>query len=599
MTNIANKAVNAVLTSLLVLFVLVSAFFFAYNFRSAGDRYDRVKSMKYEIILKETLVQSLDHFPVLVIFLFVFSFTVLYTLRPFQSAPFPYNQVAAPSYILLLVFMTLVIASSFLFIPNLRKSLAYLENQAQTVIIGERYAGELNGKQDYAGAFSVIKILLEIDENNKDLVKLRDDIEESLEKIAPPGKTEEPGPPEPPRRTSGYYDRAKEEFDQGNYHVALFYLERALKLRKDEQKIKELYIRTKREIEHELGALTKKDKETQRMLQQKERGIRHLDKKEYYEAYDIFRALSDQYPGMRDLRLYLSAAEKEIRKEDFLPGELKELEWLPSRDNIVFIDREGYINTVRRIVYFKGKYYFYDVTRQSLRGGAAGADSRGTPGRVARFKAGKWVSSENTARKADGGDEARGGKIKPAGESAANDTGRIRLKNDEGYVKTASAEKEHRFITPYVGPGFLAYSGDMETLKSLMTIFDYLHTSGGLKASGFDVEGKFEYLAARSGIFFSVYVLALVLSAIGWSRRSIHEFPPIGRLLLFFLVMPLLSYFLHHLYLDMNAIIIYTHQYAARGLLKGMNILLFTLIAHLAISVGATLYYLSQRSTME
>jgi tetratricopeptide (TPR) repeat protein len=593
MTNIANKAVNSVLTSLLVFFVLVSAFFFAYNLRSAGDRYDRVKSMKYEIILKKTLVQSLDHFPVLVIFLFVFSFTVLYTLRSFQSAPFPYNQVAAPSFILLLVFMTLVIASNFLFMPNLRRSLAHLENRAETVKIGARYAGELNGRQDYAGALSVIKVILELDENNKDLVKLRDVIEESLEKIVPPGKPHESEPPEPPRHTSGYYDRAKEEFDQGNYHVALFYLERALKLRKDEQKIKELYERTKKEIERELGALTKKDKETQRMLQQKERGIGHLDKKEYYEAYGIFRALSDRYPGMRDLRLYLGAAEKEIRKQDFLSGELRSLEWLPSRDNIVFIDREGYINTVGRIVSFKGQYYFYDVTRRSLRGGAAGAGFRETPGRVIRFKAGKWVPSENTASKAGGG------KIKPAGESAANDTGRIRLKNDEGYLKTASAENEYRFITPYVPPGFLAYSGDLETLKNMMTIFDYLHTSGGLKASGFDVEGRFEYLADRSGIFFSVYVLALVLSAIGWSRRSIHEFPPIGRLAVFFLVMPPLSYFLHHLYLGMNEIIIYTHQYAARGLLKGMNILLFTLIAHLAISVGATVYYLSQRSTME
>jgi len=54
---------------------------------------------------------------VIVVFVYIFSFTVLFTLRAFQKTTFTYRDVAVPSHVFLLVLLMVVIAANLLFVP--------------------------------------------------------------------------------------------------------------------------------------------------------------------------------------------------------------------------------------------------------------------------------------------------------------------------------------------------------------------------------------------------------------------------------------------------------------------------------------------------
>jgi tetratricopeptide (TPR) repeat protein len=588
MKTVTNNVLSSLFSSILVLFLITGVFFFLYTLRAEGNRYDFVKSLKYEILLKKTLARSLATLPVIVVFVYIFSFTVLYTLRAFQRAAFTYRDVAVPSYVFLLVLLMVVIAANLLFVPNLRKNIALLEYRSRIAGNGYRYAKDLVQKREYAAALALFDILFEIDEKNKDMNELHKNIEKALlasgtkveEKspeasdlskgavsgvrasqgtkpgVSPPGSAETKGSAEP----VGYYEKAIAEYERGNVHSALFYLERAVTLHKDNREIKALYDRVRREAERSLGVLTKQEKERQRLIKEKSKGIELLKTGRHYEAYDIFLPLSRRYPALTDLGLYLREAEENILKNDFFPEEAKRFGWFPSMNNVVFLDREGYFNTIEKVVSYKWNYYFYNITRYRLTRDTFAGD---------RFKYGKWIEN------------------------------RIVLKNDEGFVKRSETELKRRTIVPFVSPGYLQYAGNVSSLKGQLNVFEYLQKSAGLRASGLNVEERFEYLAKSCGQIFAVYVLALVMAALAWSRRSIHDFPPLGRLFLFFVSVPPLCYFLYHLYTGMNGIIMYTHQYAIRSFLPRTNLLLYTLIVHLVFSACATLYYLSQSSKME
>jgi len=95
-------------------------------------------------------------------------------------------------------------------------------------------------------------------------------------------------------------------------------------------------------------------------------------------------------------------------------------------------------------------------------------------------------------------------------------------------------------------------------------------------------------------------VLALILAGIAWRRRSIYNFPPGFKFFMFIIIMPVLSYLFYRLYLDLNSIFMYTHKYIVLYIVRrGFNISLYTGIINVIIAVMATIFYLSQRSSVE
>lgn len=549
------------LVSLVIVFVLGFIGFYFFGTRSLTPEYSSLKSLTSAIRLRDALIHTFTYLPVFIILVYVVCFSFLFTLSPFQRGTLTYKDVAVPSYILLSLFLMLVVAAEFVIIPNLHKDLNHIQYSYEVAKKAFSYSQELYGKGQYERLLPVLEYYFEIDENNR---KANDMYVHALKQIsAQPFVTEERVEEEKEPQSvefGGYYERGKIEYEKGNYYAALFYLERAVSLHEDNREIRELYEVCKRKVDTLIGQLSKQEAETKSFIQDKEKALNHLREKEYYEAYSIFSALYKKYPQLRDLDLYKKSAEKELKKIDFTSQEAASIEWLPSMENIAFIDEKGFINTVERIIPYRGVFYFYNIARYRER------DSKIE---VFRARYGKWI--ENW----------------------------IRLKNEEGYNEIAEAKKNLYYIHPFVEPGYLLYMNDTERLVNQLNIHERFTLSEALHKSGVDIDDRFLHLSKKLGVFFSVYVFSLFLSAVAWAKRSIYEFPPIIRLFLFLTLVPVVAYFSHLFYVDMNHVIVYTHRYATRYVLKEINVVIYTVLINAFIAFIATLYFLSQSSRVE
>jgi len=569
MNQATKNALISIILSTLAICLCVFVFFFFFHEQRLDPQFDSIKTLKTALHLREAFVSTLRVVPVAVIFVNVFCFSVLFTLKPFQTKEFTYYNVSLPSFIMLIVFLMFVVASESVIVPRLEKQIASLRYRMRVARNAEEYARDLKDAREYGKALSIIDVYLDIDEQNEDMITLYNEIiklREEQEEI----RFQETGGPAEEQRTppATYYERGKEEYEKGNYFGALYYLERAHALHEDNAEIRELYVRTKRQAEEGLGKLTKAQEKKKRLIESKEKALEHLNQEEHYEAYEIFAKLHSEYPELQDLELYLNEVIQELSKKDFLPRELEEASWLPSMDNVVFRDQQGYVNTVSHIVPYNNQFYFYDITRYKIMKGKLN---------TFRWKYGKWIEW----------------KYENEIESS------IRLKNDEGFKKIPENRLGAQNISTYTDPGYLLYSTNREKLASLLNIYEWFSLSDSLRKSGVDIASKWEYLSRLFGIVFSVYVLSLFLSSLAWAKRSIYEFPPVAKLVLFFVVVPVTVYFLHLLYIDMNNLIIYSHRYFTRLMFKGMNVAVYTMIFNIVFAIVSTLYFLSQRSGVE
>jgi hypothetical protein len=532
-------------------------FFYFYYIRI--DRYGSIETRTFRnaIILRETLIQTLRFFPVVVIFVYVLAFSVLFTLRTFQTESFSYSTVALPAYVVLILCIIAIISSELLFIPRMQKDKVVYLYRSDLRKKAFEYAQELRDEGKPEQSLSVLGYYMKIEGNDEEINILYNDIVDILaRKPGFEGLQQNQGLVFEGRKEQTLYDRGKTEFEKGNYYSALYDLEKARSLHRDNMEIQRLYARCKKKVDSLLGSLTTDEKKKQWLIQKKSKALRHLENEEYYEAHEIFLSLNKSFPELTDISLYLKNTEEELLKEDFLPEHMISYEWLPSKDNIIFIDRRGYINTVERTVRFNGDYYFYNIKRYKMERGKH---------RVYTSKYGKWMQ------------------------------GNIRLKNNEGFSEVDDKDKDIQFIYPYTHPIYLVYAQE----RDYFNIYEYFKISEDLYKSGFDIEDRYFYISRKLGVFFSVYVLSLFLSALAWAKRSIYEFPPVPKLVIFAVIAPVAAYFLYILYNDMNSIIIYSHRYFTRYVFHNFNVALYTGLINLAFSLAATFYFLSQSNRVE
>lgn len=560
MKNQAGNALKFLFFGALICFILVLAAFFILTTRAMNLEPFTSRVIKISLVFRIALIKTLQLLPAQIIFLYIIGFSVLFTLSTFQTESFSFSSIAGSSFGMLLAFIIFLAFSEFLFIPTIEKKKEKIQLRDKIASTALSRAREAYKENELQKALNAINVFQDIDKKNYETNKLYDSIMEKIhiESSRLSKKTEISVPEREEPQT--YYQKGKIAYESGDYYSALFYLERAKAIHEDNREIVELYKRTREKVSRLLGALTRDQEKTKRLIQQKEKALNHLEKKEYYEAYHIFRDLHNSYPQLTDLGLYLEEVRGELLRIDFEPKELKELEWLPSFDSIIFLDEHGYINTVQRIISWKGQFYFYNILRYDTH------MKRMPP---IHFRYGKWIE------------------------------GRVRLKNLEDFEKLSSSEEERFYIYPSVEPGYLIYLNEKERLLRQLTLFERLELTSKLQRAGIDIESPWIYLSQKFGIFFSVYVLSLVIGGIAWSKRSIYEFPPGFKLIIFLFAVPLLAYILHHLYLDANSLIMYLHRYLVRFAFKNLNIAIYTAIINSAIGVAATIYYLSLSSRVE
>ncbi len=558
MSDTSKKALSFLILSFILAFILLLIALFFYHNRTDLAELELINSLKPGYVFRLALIHALQFLPPLSIFILVTSFSIFFTLSPFQTKSFTYSAVMVPSYFTLLAFIALIIASEFLFVPSLTKETEGIILKSRIADKAFTYAKALHANNESQRARSVLEIYLEIDPKNKEARKLHDNIMEKL--YIDTFTSREKDEPVVVEEQLTSLERGKRAYNRGNYYEALYYFERSLAIHEDNREIEELYRRTKKKVETLLGELSQDEKELQRLIQQKEKSIGMLEEGDYYGAYRILSLLRKKYPELYDLELYYRSAESELLKTDFLPQEIEEYDWLPSTDNIVFTDKQGYVNTVQKIIPWQDRFYFFDLTRYKVRGGRI---------EKAQWKYGKWIN------------------------------GRIRLKNIRDFEDLSTEDASRYYILIDLHPGYLLYFNHKEKLIEQLSVYERFTLSDELLQSGFDIPSRSTYVAQSLGIFFSVYVLSLVLSGIAWSKRSIYEFPPFFKLLLFIIVAPILCYLFQRLYLDANSIFIYSHRYVTRYFLKNINIALYTAFINSVIAILSTIFFLSQRSEVE
>jgi len=561
MNDISRKVVSYLILGVFISLSIIFIVSLPIHARDLNLQTFPARFLKLELILLRALITTLNFIPPAIILTFVFSFTVLFTLGPFQTRSYNFSSISIPSYIILLIFMTFTIWTQLILQPRLHSKCEWLQYNSRVLSSALNRSKELYRASDYKKALSTLRIILDVDENNPEAIELSQKIRGVMQKVYPIREQEkfsgeEEG--EAKLEKQGYYERGKEEYEKGNYYYALFYLERALTLHKDNVQINQLYQRTRKKVDGLIGSLTEEEERMKKFLQQKEKALEFLNNKDFYRAYSIFVPLSKKFPHFEDLKLYIKEIEKELLKEDFFSIELDEKVWFPSYNNLIFFDSRGYIDTVERIIPYRGNYYFYNIKRFRIKGSSV--EER-------NWKYGKWIKNK------------------------------IRLKNKEGLEKIPEEKFDEYYIVPYVEPPYLLFINEPQKLKQQLNIYNWVNQWENLKKSGVDISSHFHYISHKLGILFSIYVISLFLAGLGWTKRSIYEFPPVGKLILFFLVIPLFVYFIDILYTDMNGLIIYSHRYFTRYIIHNINLIFYTLLINTLFALISTLYFFSRGGT--
>jgi len=511
--------------------------------------------------------------PSLVIFLFVISFSVFFTLAPFQRESFQYQAIAIPSYFVLIAYILLIIFAEFLFVPRLFKKTELILHESRVAHAALAEADTLYRAENLEKALETVEIYLEINNSNRDARSLQKAILEKMFRSTPERtKREVNARSEEGSLTS--YEKGQRAEREEKYTIALYYYDRALAVEGERRDIREAYDRVQRKVDTLLATLSKDEKIIRNYIETKEKALQDEEDEDYYGAYKHlsrlyrYEKLKRNHPELyEDVQLYYRDVQMELSKHDFLVEEITPYEWLPSYDNIIFIEtreesigdigRKPILNSVERIILWEDQYYFKDIDRMIA-------------GRLSSFKYGKWV------------------------------TNRIRVKNSTDYEEVSPKQVELFYIKSGLHPQYLIYLNDNKRLDRQLDVYERFDLDTTLKDNGFDIETWPYYLARKLGVFFSVYVLTLIFAGIAWRRRSIYNFPPGFKFLMFVIIMPVLSYLFYRLYLDLNSIFMYTHKYIVLYIFKrGFNVALYTGIINLIIAVMATIFFLSQRSSVE
>ncbi len=560
MDNISKKVTKILLGGIVISFIFIFLYFYIKTGNSIkSEIYNIIPIYRKTIILNLTLIKSLEYLPVIIIFVYTISFSFLFSTRGFQEESFKFFRIATPSYIILIIFLIITIFFQLLLKPYMYRKNEIIHYNALKSYKAYIRAIKLKNKGHFNEAIDAIEIIFKLDQSNRKASMVYDEIIKEKTRagitIQETMKNKRSLPVKP---VIGYYEKGKIEYENKHYYAALYYFERALKLHKNNEELKELYKRCLQKVKTALGALTEREKERKKLIKNKERGLKYLYNKDYYKAYFTFDSILKKYPKLEDIQLYKKLAEKKLAEIDFLPEEILKYSWLPGWKNIIFIDDTGFLNTIEKVIFHNETYYFYGIKRYYPDKGY------GRSGFI-YFKYGKWLNNH------------------------------IRLKNKRRYSEIPKGKEHIYTIQLDINPWYIINGIPGDKLQNQLNIYEVFRYSDKLNRYGYNISPKYRWLAEKLGIFFALYAVTLFISSIVWYKRSIHDFPPIVRLIMFFMAIPFTSYFSYLIAIDINKIIIYTHQYFNRFIFK-INIFVYVLLFELILSTFTTVLFLMQKN---
>jgi len=553
--NFSGKVTAYIILTFIVSSLVVLIGLLIYNSRSIEGLREYFPAFKTTILLINSMIDLLSSMPVIIIFTSLTCFTFFFSMGKFQSLSFRYSDISTPAFTLFITFLIFVALSEFFINPFLTRKLEYQKRLSNLANASLQKIEKDKHNKKYNEAIFALKVYEKINPDDPEISRLKRELytllQQATEITRKPAVKNENIKKEP---LIGFYARGKAEYEKGNYYLALYYMERALKLHRDNEEIKKLYYRVKRKVNSLLGALTIKEEELKRLIQKKERGITALDNKDYYTAYKIFKELKTKYPNLEDINLYFKEAEKNILQNDYYTTELEKIAWMPGYSNIIFIDTSGYLNVVGKMIEWGGNYYFYDIQRYPLKSSSL---------KSTKWKYGKWINNA------------------------------IKLKNKNVLKKIPEEKIKYYNIFSFVDPYYLPLITNNTRIRKELNIYERIKLTGPLKNSGANISEVEIYLAEKIGILSALYVLTLLGASLGWVKRCFHERLPKIKMLLFFALFPPTTCLIYRLYTGANKALIYFHRYVTRIL--NIKLLPYFLIIQLIISIVMTLYFLTRK----
>ena len=220
---------------------------------------------------------------------------------------------------------------------------------------------ELAGKYDQA--ITYYKKYLTFEPKNTDVIDLVAELErKKYSKVPKPQQTEVITAP--PTNAANLYNLALYYTKTKEYILAIYYLERYLRLAPNDSNAKQLYDKVKDLYQTE--SLSKNNDKIY-IMQQKKLGIKYIEEKKYVEAYKLFTALHKKYPDDKSVLPYLEEATNLYKKLDFFVSDAAEKIDYPGLNSLLFKlndakkDQVSYLVYIEKVVYYFDDIYLFDI----------------------------------------------------------------------------------------------------------------------------------------------------------------------------------------------------------------------------------------------
>ncbi|MCX7023611.1 MAG: LptF/LptG family permease [Spirochaetes bacterium] len=299
------------------------------------------------------------------------SFTVHEGGKSFDAV----RPILAPALMLCVLFSSYRLIA----VPPLVRALRTAETTSRHFKEAFRNAEDAFHNRDYPGAQEALAICRRIDSNDRAFSDLNDQVEaEIIKRSASANDARMPDAPPaasgivPAENAEGWYARAREAEAKGDFHTALFFIDRALTMSPEEP----AYRAERKKILDAVAALKPPPEDTVNgaIYARKIRGYQALRAGDPRTAYAIYLELSKTVPNDPDVVHYLKESLAELSKSVvFLDNAIRALGASPSGRFLVVRRESGveYVLAAKRAVDSWDAVYFEDMELAVFENGQA------------------------------------------------------------------------------------------------------------------------------------------------------------------------------------------------------------------------------------
>lgn len=272
-----------------------------------------------------------------------------------NSAPF--SSIINSTIILILTVLCVFEVSKETLIPRIKTDVEGMLYKTEIAENAKAKAEDFYKRNLLTDANEMVSLYLEIDPENKGILKLKEDIHikqslASTENSKPLQKTENAMEEQRSKNlsVSEFIEKAEYYYKMRDYYSAHYFANQALTIDPDRVDVKNLASLSWKKIEElEQNAKTKNEAQ---YFKRKKAGYSALQERQYIDAYYIFETLrEEQSADDPDIQKYFKEAESMVKTTTFFIDEVEKVRVQPGEQDILFLNRSTK-NDPKQFVYF-------------------------------------------------------------------------------------------------------------------------------------------------------------------------------------------------------------------------------------------------------